>query len=100
MQDITLKIYKTLQDTGKKFVLHNCTYCYYPCGWVYQDKTLQYDSGCDCTTSGYSFRKVDLNDLDQYFNGTYGGKELLKRAERFVADEDSLRNMQQGRANG
>ena len=94
VQDITLKVYQKIREAGEKFVLHNCTYCYYPCGWVYKEKKLQYDSGCDCTTSGYSFRVVGIEDLDQYFNGTYGGKILTERAERFAADEDSLRSVQ------
>jgi len=33
---------------NKKFVIHNCSICEYPCGFIFREGLIFYDSGCYC----------------------------------------------------
>ncbi len=32
----------------KKFVIHRCHLCDYPCGFIFKENKIFYDSGCNC----------------------------------------------------
>ena len=34
----------------KKLVIRHCTFCDYPCGYLFRSGVLHYDSGCNCVT--------------------------------------------------
>lgn len=33
---------------NKKFIVHTCSLCDYPCGFIWVEGELFYDSGCHC----------------------------------------------------
>jgi len=53
-------------EAGEKLVLHNCSMCGYPCGFLIIDSQLHYDSGCDCTTYEYNIEPRELEELTKY----------------------------------
>jgi hypothetical protein len=39
-----------VKDTGRTFWhIHNCSFCGYDCGYVFEGDLVGYDSGCHCT---------------------------------------------------
>jgi hypothetical protein len=52
-----------LRASGEKLVIHRCTLCGYPCGYLFRQDELFYDSGCACVWEGpRPFPKSDLVD--------------------------------------
>jgi hypothetical protein len=46
-------IVEQAKESGQKLVLHRCTMCNYPCGWIFDPfQGLVYDCGCDCRWEG------------------------------------------------
>jgi hypothetical protein len=36
------------KDCNKKFVIHHCSQCEYPCGYFWENNQLLFDAGCFC----------------------------------------------------
>ncbi len=58
----TLDALRTKHADGSKMVLHKCSMCQYPCGYIWNGDRIFYDSGCYCTTSN-STRETEEQDL-------------------------------------
>lgn len=49
-------MHRTAQDFEKqakvkaisKWIIHHCSFCNYPCGYLFMNDTVQYDNGCRC----------------------------------------------------
>lgn len=58
--------------TGKKFLIHNCSLCGYPCGYIFKkfiekpDKLLVYDSGCYCTNQYPNYQLASKSDIEDH----------------------------------
>ena len=53
---------------GKKLVIRKCTFCDYPCGYMFMNGELYYDAGCDCVTYGPNIEPREIEDIIRYVN--------------------------------
>lgn len=56
----------------KKYDLHSCSMCGYPCGWSYEQGVLGYDNGCWCTSNPQGWHPVEESELDFYLEPSRG----------------------------
>lgn len=53
---------------NKKFVIRKCTFCDYPCGYLFRDGKLYYDAGCSCVTYCPKIEPREIEDILRYVN--------------------------------
>ncbi len=69
---------QAMKKSRKKFVIHNCGFCNYPCGFFHNGYNLLYDSGCDCVRSPSEPRICGNDSLDFYLKPEHGHIEKIK----------------------
>lgn len=57
--------------SGKRYKVHNCSMCEYPCSFFIEQDKLFYDSGCDCVRYT-NIQERSFDDLDFYFDASNG----------------------------
>lgn len=73
----------------QKWVIHHCSMCSYPCGYIFRGDQVFYDSGCDCVTYGPALRPADYKDVAEQYNNSHkwwtekNNAEELKKLEEF-----------------
>lgn len=63
--DLRKKVVEKLRK-GEKLVIHTCSLCQYPCGFLSLKNSLFYDNGCDCVSGPYIRMMKRWDDLDFY----------------------------------
>jgi len=76
--EILEEMKKWMVNSGKNIILHNCSFCKYPCGYLMINGKLHYDSGCDCV-----FNPPEPRDDSNLLKCI---KPNRKWAEKIVAD--------------
>jgi hypothetical protein len=69
-------IHKTPEDFQRaatahniqQWYIHDCSICKYPCGFVFQQGQVTYDSGCDCIRGGYNRTPRTWEDVAAQYN--------------------------------
>ena len=51
----------------KKWIIHNCSMCGYPCGFIFRDDGVLYDSGCGCADY-IDTRQSSWEEVEQTYN--------------------------------
>ena len=51
----------------KVWQIHDCSMCRYPCGFIFEDGDVGYDSGCDCT-GGSPIQYREWSDVADHYN--------------------------------
>lgn len=67
-----------------KFVIHNCTFCKYPCGYLFKDNKIFFDSGCDCINKKVIEKRTVsevLESIDTYKEECFGLYKEIKKYE-------------------
>jgi hypothetical protein len=71
MEKVTAEAVKEhIKSNGtKRWKLHNCSMCGYPCGYIFSDDgSVDYDSGCDCVSYGPNITPRNYGDLAETLN--------------------------------
>lgn len=59
---------QAVEDRGiTKWPVHDCSICGYPCGYIFQEGLVGYDSGCDCV----NYTNIQLRsyeDVAEFYN--------------------------------
>lgn len=51
----------------RRWIIHNCSMCGYPCGYIINGGDVKYDCGCDCV--GYTdIQQRNWDDLAENYN--------------------------------
>ena len=89
MRDMS-KIKKTIEDFKKqakaknitRWVIHYCSMCNYPCGFLIgsKQKNIQYDNGCSCSMNPPNLR--EWQDLADHYN-MQTNKKVIKGMNEF-----------------
>lgn len=74
-----------IKEKGK-FVVHKCSMCNYPCGFVVVQDNLYYDAGCGCVKDSPQLCLRSTSDLN-YFTEHPAWKD---KAEFFALGKDYL----------
>lgn len=61
--------------------IHNCSLCGYPCGYVFNEGRVGYDSGCDCT-GGSHLSSRSYWDVAHFYN-TQTNPEYIAKMDEF-----------------
>lgn len=66
-----------------KWVIHNCSICNYPCGYVFcpNHELVGYDSGCNCTRQE-NINQCSWDKLAEYYN-MQKNEEYIKKMDEF-----------------
>jgi len=67
----------------RKYVLHDCSACGFPCAFYYREDQLGCDNGCWCTNMRGGWKSVTDESMDFYFNPDNGH---LKDIKQFCED--------------
>lgn len=78
-EDLLIPWKNAIKKAGK-YTLHNCSMCNYPCGWLFENDVLYFDSGCDCTRSS-NYTLTDDGELMYYLTPEHGH---IERIEKFI----------------
>ncbi len=66
------------------WIIHNCSMCNYPCGFVFNicdgDVSVGYDSGCDCISRPLQYR--DLESVKNQFD-IQTNQNVIKKYRKF-----------------
>ncbi len=73
-----LKELLEIMKTGKKLVIHPCSLCQYPCGFLVRGDKLFYDTGCDCVNYGPVISMRSESDLNFYIESEGWQPKLRK----------------------
>jgi len=60
------EIKEKMKKDKEKYIVHNCSMCNYPCGFIYINDILYYDSGCHCIKKRY-IDKRNESEFMSYF---------------------------------
>lgn len=68
-----IKTVDQLKEQAKKiglyfYPVHECSMCRYACGYVIEEDSVGYDSGCDCTFGRGGVEPRDWEDLAECYN--------------------------------
>lgn len=87
-QMLQLSTIEKMRDTMtrkkvKKWVIHTCTVCKYPCGFLFSDDldTVRYDAGCYCTMekdSDAAIRQSDWYEVSDFYMSQKTEKVVTK----------------------
>lgn len=80
---------KTIEDFERQikaknithWPIHNCGFCGYRCGYVFEGSRVGYDSGCDCVTYS-SITERSLDDVVSHYN-LQTSEEVIKKMNEF-----------------
>ncbi len=61
--------------------VHNCSFCNYACGYVFEGVQVFYDSACDCVTYSY-LQPRDWNCVAAQYN-MQTNDEVIKKMNEF-----------------
>lgn len=64
----------------KEWRIHDCSICGYPCGYIFEEDRVLYDSGCDCSYGGESLR--DWDDVAEHYN-MQTNEDVIKKMNLF-----------------
>lgn len=64
-----------------RWPIHNCSICGYPCGYLFHDDQVFYDSGCDCVNYA-DIQPKTWEDVAQQYN--------MQTNEKYIAEMDSF----------
>ena len=70
-QPKTADDFKNLIDTLEidRWILHNCSFCSYQCGFVFQrNGRVYYDNGCICTNNFNNLRISSFEEVAEHYN--------------------------------
>lgn len=67
----------------KKWIVHHCSFCNYPCGYIFCDNNeyVGYDRGCYCTNRT-NIREVSWNNLSDFYN-KQTNVDVIKKMDEF-----------------
>ncbi len=80
--DFQIAAFKIKPD---KWVVHHCTICNYPCGFVFAGdwEIVAYDNGCDCVRGGYkNVSPVSWGRLADHYN-SQTNEDYIKEMNKF-----------------
>lgn len=60
--------------------IHDCSICGYPCGYIFREGQVLYDTGCDCSWGGE--RPSDYQDIANHYN-MQPNEEYIKKMNEF-----------------
>lgn len=52
----------------KKWIIHNCVICNYPCGFLFEFDNVYYDNGCYCTYLEAPLRQSNFQEVADHYN--------------------------------
>lgn len=64
----------------KKWSIHECSFCDYPCGFIFREGNVFYDSGCNC--SFRDFRDSDYEEVLEHYE-CQKHPEVIKKMNEF-----------------
>jgi len=80
-----------IENDIRKFELHKCSICNYPCGFIFKNnfQDVLYDHGCDCTRLSLH-RITSWEEVASLYNMQSDEKYIKKTNEfwRFSDDKD------------
>lgn len=60
-----------IKNRGPQFQqwnIHDCSICGYPCGYVFENGHVRYDSSCDCVKYGSSIKYRTYQEIADHYN--------------------------------
>lgn len=75
-------VLKKLNNEGK-WIIHHCSMCGYPCGYLIYAGELSYDSGCDCVTYGPVIRKTDEDDFKEFLRVNMDNQKFINSLSEY-----------------
>jgi hypothetical protein len=70
------------------WVIHHCSMCSYPCGFVIVGNRVTYDSGCYCTQGGE--RLSSFEEIAKTYNLNAGAKDRKEREKKYPEFKKSV----------
>jgi hypothetical protein len=83
---------KQAKDKGiRRWVIHHCSMCQYPCGYLIGSKQekVMYDNGCGCVMYPPSPR--DWQDLADQYNNNVSKPDLKEHIKKYPKFKEVLR---------
>lgn len=69
------------------WLMHECTFCDYPCGYVIQGDQVLYDNGCNCLTALRPLNRRSWEDLAGHYN-MQTSPEYIAKMDAFWGFDD------------
>lgn len=88
-----------LMKQGEKLIVHNCSMCGYPCGFIIDKDGLGYDTGCYCVRDCPRIEDRTESELAEYINPTgayYNNGHYVNKWDKSSIDEQALNEARDG----
>lgn len=82
---------KKLNFINKKWTIHHCSLCGYPCGYIidHAQDLVEYDSGCDCIAGAlYTITERDWQSIADFYNHQLHPDTITKMNEFWSFEEN------------
>lgn len=84
-EDFKIRIEKS---SIKRWTIHNCSLCGYPCGFLFRGDKVFFDCGCYCVTT-HEVRKSNLSEVCGHYN-IQDSTEYIQKMDEFWGFNESI----------
>lgn len=71
-----------------RWIIHHCSMCNYPCGFIIKGNQVTYDSGCDCIWGGE--RPSSFEEIARNYNMNAGAADRKEREKKYPEFKKSV----------